>query len=131
VLERKRRWPSSVCSPENIYTVRIALQRSPSKSTRKTAARSVQRMLKSHFNLFSYKMTVLPELKVQNKHHRMTFADWAKNNEVLFTMFGFLIRHTSTWMYVCMYVEGVGQKSGPCTATFNDLLCFPYSTWMV
>jgi hypothetical protein len=21
-----------------------------------------------------------------------------------------------------MYVEGVGQKSGPCTATFNDLL---------
>jgi hypothetical protein len=25
-----------------------------------------------------------------------------------------------------MYVEGVGQKSGPCTATFNDLLCFPY-----
>jgi hypothetical protein len=22
-----------------------------------------------------------------------------------------------------MYVEGVGQKSGPCTATFNDLLC--------
>jgi hypothetical protein len=29
-------------------------------------------------------------------------------------------------MYVCMYVEGVGQKSGPCTATFNDLLCFPY-----
>jgi hypothetical protein len=28
--------------------------------------------------------------------------------------------------YVCMYVEGVGQKSGPCTATFNDLLCFPY-----
>jgi hypothetical protein len=29
--------------------------------------------------------------------------------------------------YVCMYVEGVGQKSGPCTATFNDLLCFPYN----
>jgi hypothetical protein len=29
-------------------------------------------------------------------------------------------------MYVCMYVEGVGQKSGPCTATINDLLCFPY-----
>jgi hypothetical protein len=24
-------------------------------------------------------------------------------------------------MYVCMYVKGVGQKSGPCTATFNDL----------
>jgi hypothetical protein len=25
-----------------------------------------------------------------------------------------------------MYLEGVGKKSGPCTATFNDLLCFPY-----
>jgi hypothetical protein len=23
-------------------------------------------------------------------------------------------------MYVCMSVEGVGQKSSPCTATFND-----------
>jgi hypothetical protein len=23
-----------------------------------------------------------------------------------------------------MYVEGVGQKSGPCTTTFNDLFCF-------
>jgi hypothetical protein len=26
-----------------------------------------------------------------------------------------------------MYVEGVGQKSGPCTATFNDLLCLNVS----
>jgi hypothetical protein len=26
-----------------------------------------------------------------------------------------------------MYVEGVGQKSGPCTATFNDLLCLRVS----
>jgi hypothetical protein len=26
-----------------------------------------------------------------------------------------------------MYVEGVGQKSGPCTATFNDLLCFRFT----
>jgi hypothetical protein len=26
------------------------------------------------------------------------------------------------------FVEGVGQKSGPCTATFNDLLCFYIST---
>jgi hypothetical protein len=29
-------------------------------------------------------------------------------------------------VYTYMYVEGVGQKSGPCTATFNDLLCFIY-----
>jgi hypothetical protein len=26
--------------------------------------------------------------------------------------------------FTSMYVEGMGQKSGPCTATFNDLLCF-------
>jgi hypothetical protein len=38
VLERKCRWPSSVCSPENIDTVRVAQQRSPSKSTRQAAA---------------------------------------------------------------------------------------------
>jgi hypothetical protein len=34
VLERKRRWPSSVRSPENtdaVTVVRVALQRSPSK----------------------------------------------------------------------------------------------------
>jgi hypothetical protein len=28
-----------------------------------------------------------------------------------------------------MYVEGVGQKSGPCTATLIDLLCF--TNWTV
>jgi hypothetical protein len=38
VLERKRCWPSSVHSPENIDAVRVALQRSPSKSTRRAAA---------------------------------------------------------------------------------------------
>jgi hypothetical protein len=32
VLERKRRWPSSVCSPENIDAVRVVLQRNPIKS---------------------------------------------------------------------------------------------------
>jgi hypothetical protein len=33
-------------------------------------------------------------------------------------------------MYVCMYVcmcKGWVTKSGPYTATFNDLLCYPYS----
>jgi hypothetical protein len=29
-------------------------------------------------------MTVLPKLKVQNKHQRMAFAEWAQNNEVSF-----------------------------------------------
>jgi hypothetical protein len=38
VLETKRRKPSSVRSAENIDAIRVALQRSPSKSTRKAAA---------------------------------------------------------------------------------------------
>jgi hypothetical protein len=29
-------------------------------------------------------MTVLPKLTVQNKHRRMTFAEWAQNNEISF-----------------------------------------------
>jgi hypothetical protein len=27
-------------------------------------------------------------------------------------------------LYVCMYVEGVGQKSGPCTVTFNERMLY-------
>jgi hypothetical protein len=38
VLERKRHWPPSVSSSENSDAVRVALQRSPSISTRKAAA---------------------------------------------------------------------------------------------
>jgi hypothetical protein len=88
VLERKHHQPSSVCSLENTDGVRVALQRSPSKSTRKAAAQlgisrqSLQRILKSDLNLYPYKMTVLPKLTVQNKH--MAFAGWAQNNEVSF-----------------------------------------------
>jgi hypothetical protein len=30
--------------------------------------------------------------------------------------------------YICMYVcKGWAIKTGLCTATFNDLLCYPYS----
>jgi hypothetical protein len=74
VLERKRRRPASVPSPENISAVWVALQRSPSKSTWKFAVqlgmsrRSVQRILKSDLNFYPYKMTVLPILTVQNKN---------------------------------------------------------------
>jgi 5-bromo-4-chloroindolyl phosphate hydrolysis protein len=69
----------------------VALQRSPSKSTRKAAAqlgisrRSVQ-ILKGDLNLYPYKMAVLPKLTVQNKQS-MAFAEWAKNNEVSFNNF--------------------------------------------
>jgi hypothetical protein len=77
-----------VCYPDNIDAVRVALQRSPSKWTRKAAAqlgtsrRLVQQILKSDLNLYPYKMTVLPKLTVQSKHQRMVFAEWAQNNVV-------------------------------------------------
>jgi hypothetical protein len=89
VLERKHHWPLSACSLENTDAVRVALQRSPSISTRKAAAqlgisrRSVQRILKSDLNLYPYKITVLPKLRIMRYHS---------------TMFGFLMRHTSAWM---------------------------------
>jgi hypothetical protein len=57
VLEKKCCQPSSMRSPENTDAVRVALQRSPSKSTRKAAAQlgisrqSVQRILKSDWIL--------------------------------------------------------------------------------
>jgi hypothetical protein len=72
--------------PDNTDAVGVALQRSPSNSTRRAAAqlgisrRSVQRILKSDLNLYPYKMTVLPKLTVRNKHQRMAFAEWAQNN---------------------------------------------------
>jgi hypothetical protein len=90
VLERKGRRPQSVSSPENTDAVRVALQGSPNKSTRKAAAqrgisrRSVQRILRSYLNLYQRKITVLPKFTVQNKHQRIAFAEWAQKNEVSF-----------------------------------------------
>jgi hypothetical protein len=61
VLERKHCRLSSMHSLENIDTVRVALQRSRSKSTRMAAAQLwisrqlVQRILKSDLNLYPYK----------------------------------------------------------------------------
>jgi hypothetical protein len=33
-----------------------------------------------------------------------------------------MIITTIAHLYVCMYVQGVGHKTGPCTATFTDLM---------
>jgi hypothetical protein len=88
VLERNRRRPSSVRSPENSDAVGVEMRRSPSNSTRKAAAqlgisrRSVQRILKSDLNLYPYEMAVLPKLTARNKHQRMALAEWAQNDEV-------------------------------------------------
>jgi hypothetical protein len=89
-LKGKHHQPSSVHSLENIDTVTVPLQRSPTKSTRKGAAQlgisrwSLQRILKSDVNLYPYKMTVSSKLTIQNRHQRMAFAEWA-NNEVSFS----------------------------------------------
>jgi hypothetical protein len=45
---------------------------------------------------------------------------------VFLRLYFWVVLNSSQNVQYCMYVEGVGQKSGPCTATFNDLLCFPY-----
>jgi hypothetical protein len=61
VLEWERRRSSSVRSPKNMGAVRVALQRSPSKSRKEDAAqlgisrRWVQRILKSNLNFIHTK----------------------------------------------------------------------------
>ena len=61
VLEKKWPHPASVHIPANIEAVRVALTRSPSKSTRRASAelgisrRSLQRILHSDLHLFPYK----------------------------------------------------------------------------
>jgi hypothetical protein len=41
-------------------------------------------MLKIDLNFYPCKMSGLPKLTVQNKHQRMSFVEWAQNNEVSF-----------------------------------------------
>jgi hypothetical protein len=88
------------------HTVRIVLK------NHSTAAQATAE-LTIHLQDFVSTKTVQRGLHKSNTHGR---AATAKP----------LITESNVCMYVCMYVEGVGQKSGPCTATFNDLLCFPY-----
>jgi hypothetical protein len=40
--------------------------------------------LKSDLYLYPYKITVLPKFTVQNRHQRMSFAEWVQENEVSF-----------------------------------------------
>jgi hypothetical protein len=90
VLGRNHHQPSSVRSPENIDTVRVAVQRSSSKSTRKAAAqlgisrRSVQQILKSDLSFYPYNITVLPNFQFKTNIKGWHFSEWAHNNEVLF-----------------------------------------------
>jgi hypothetical protein len=68
----------------------MALQRSPSKSTRKAAAQlgiprqRVQQILKSDLNMYTHKITVLTKHTVENKHQKLAFAERAQNNKVSF-----------------------------------------------
>ncbi|KDR23683.1 hypothetical protein L798_11158 [Zootermopsis nevadensis] len=81
VLEPKRRRVSQVRSPENVEAVRVTMERSPTKSTRRAEAelgisgRSIQRILHSDLHLFPYKMTVLHSLAKREKGERRKDKD--------------------------------------------------------
>jgi hypothetical protein len=70
---QKRGRDANVRSPQNIEAVRVAMQRSPGKTTRKAEAelrisrRSVQRILHNDLHLYPYKMTVVHELTARDK----------------------------------------------------------------
>jgi len=87
VLEKKRLHPTCVRTPANIEVVRVALTRSPSKSTRRASAelgisrRLLQRIPHSDLHLFPYKMTVLHKLMAIDKEWRLQFALWAVEEE--------------------------------------------------
>jgi hypothetical protein len=75
MMVREETSPAFICEfSGDTDAVRMALQRSPSKSTRKTAAQlrisrlSVQQILKSDLNLYQYKMTVLRKLTFQKRN---------------------------------------------------------------
>lgn len=90
ILEPKRPRQKPVCSPENIEAVRVAMQRSPGKSTRKAAVRlgisrrSVQRILKSDLHMYPYKMTVVHRLTNDQMQERLVFAYWAEDKQQTF-----------------------------------------------
>lgn len=109
VLERKRQHVPTVRSPQNIEAVRVALTRSPSKSTRRASAelgisrRSLQRILHSDLHLFPYKMTVMHKLTARDMERRLQFASWAMEEEA--------VLH-NTWYSdeAYFYVNGVVNK---------------------
>ncbi|KAJ4436098.1 hypothetical protein ANN_18725 [Periplaneta americana] len=77
VLEKKRPHAATVHTPENIEAVRVALTRSPAKSTRRASAdlgiscRSLQRILHADLKLFPYKIAVLHKLTANDKERRV------------------------------------------------------------
>jgi len=86
---RSGRIPPVSVHLQNIEAVRMALTRSPSKSTRRASAelgishRSLQRILHSDLHLFPYKMTVLHKLTATDKERRLQFALWAIEEEAV------------------------------------------------
>jgi len=89
VLEKKRPRYASVRTPANIEAVRVALVRSPSKSTRRASAelgisrRSLQTILHSDLHLFPYKVTIMHKLTAVDKEQRLQFAFWAMEEEAV------------------------------------------------
>jgi hypothetical protein len=74
-------------SPQNVDIFRVAVQRSPSKLTRRAARqleisrRSVQRILNSHMLLFPSKITVVRTQPQSGKEQRLRIATWATCEE--------------------------------------------------
>jgi hypothetical protein len=89
VLERKRGRALSVRTAQNIDAVRVAIQRSPGKSTRRASAeltisrRSVQRILHSDLYLYPYKMSVMQKLTDFSKQQILEFCTWAEHGEAI------------------------------------------------
>jgi hypothetical protein len=87
VLERKRPRAPSVRTLENMEVLRVAMQRSPSKSTRTASVElgisqpSVQRILHSDLHMFPYNITVMHKLADCDKEQRLYFATWARHEE--------------------------------------------------
>ena len=83
LLEPKRPRVSTVRTPENIEAVRVAMTRSPSKSTRTLSRQlgirrsSIQNILHKDLHLFPYKITMAHKLQANDRQRRVQFATWA------------------------------------------------------
>jgi hypothetical protein len=113
VKEEKRPWAPAVHSLENVETLRLAMQRSPGKSTRKASRELgisrhlIQRILHSDLKLFLYKISVLHRLSEHDKERRLQFAAWAKEKNATFH---------NTWFSdeVCFHLDGNVNKQNVC-----------------
>jgi hypothetical protein len=103
VLERKRGRAASVRTAQNIDAIRVAMQRSPAKSTRRASAeltisrRSVRRILHSDLHLYPYKMSVMQNFLISVNNRDWSFARGLNMEKPYCIICGFRMRHISIW----------------------------------